>query len=307
MSIENKQPNMEKISWCQRIVEDIQKKNQQPTCHLQFSREPFNITDSHLGGVPYLPHNQKYPIGADGQMLWLCAQINFSQMPHMDSFPDKGILQIFLSEFDYDGGFGLYSEADGTVQGQWFLYYYPFIDETVTEEECLAKMPCTWESEKEVWRTPDRPLKMIFLPVELEKINEYDFRFDSLFAEALKSCLPEADPEQYMPYGLFDNTPDERELLNKIRKQIKIGGCKIGGYPCFTQDDPRLYSKECGKPLEEWDTLLFQLDDDTFTFPAGDIGDMDINLNGGTLNFLIRKEDLKNRDFSQVLAQWACS
>ena len=102
-------------------------------------------------------------------------------------------------------------------------------------------------------------------------------------------------------------TPEERELLNKVRKQTEIGGCKIGGYPRFTQDAPRLYSKEWGKPLEEWDTLLFQLDDDTFTFPAGDIGGMDINLNGGTLNFLIRKEDLKNQDFSQVLAQWACS
>ncbi len=307
MSFENEQTNMEKICFCQKIVKEIQERNQQPVCHLQFSRESFNIADSHLGGIPYLPHNQKYPIGADGQMLWLCAQINFSQMPHIDDFPDKGILQIFLSEFNYDGGFGLYSEEDGTVQGQWCLHYYPLVDETVTEEECLAKMPRTWESNTEPWRTPDRPLKMIFLPIEYEKINQYDFRFDSLFANTLKSYLPDANPEKYMPYGLRDNTSDERELLNTIREQIKIGGCKIGGYPSFTQDDPRLYSEECGKPLEKWDTLRFQLDDDTFTFPAGDIGNMDINLNGGTLNFLIRKEDLKNLDFSQVLAQWACS
>ena len=307
MSFDTEPENMKKICLCQRIAEDIQAKNQQPVCHLYFSREPFNITDSHLGGTPYLPHNQKYPIGDDGQTLWLCAQINFSQMPHMNEFPDEGILQIFLSEFNHVGGFGLYSDEDGTVQRQWKLFYYPTIDETVTEEECLAKMPCSWESTQDMWRTPDRPLKMIFLPVELEKINQYDFRFDALFAASLKSCLPEANPEKYMPYGLHDNTPDERKLLNKIREQIEIGGCKIGGYPRYTQDDPRLYSKELGKPLEEWDTLLFQLDDDTFSFPAGDIGDMDLNLNGGTLNFLIRKEDLKNRDFSQVLAQWACS
>lgn len=307
MSFENEQTNMEKILCCQRIVEDVQEKNQQPVCPLQFSREPFAITDSHLGGIPYLPHNQKYPTGADGQMLWLCAQINFSQMPRMEDFPDKGILQIFLSEFNQDGGFGLYSEEDGTVQGQWCLHYYPSVDETVTEEECREKMPCTWEDTTKLWRTPDRPLKMIFLPIKQEKINRDDFRFDALFAGALKSCLPDANPKKYMPYSLRDDTPEERELLNKIRKQTIIGGCKIGGYPRFTQDDPRLYSEEWGKPLEEWDTLLFQLDDDTFTFPAGDIGDMDINLNGGTLNFLIRKEDLKNRDFSQVLAQWACS
>lgn len=101
--------------------------------------------------------------------------------------------------------------------------------------------------------------------------------------------------------------PEEQEILNNIRSQISIGGCKLGGYPYYCQDDPRLYSEECGKPLEEWDTLLFQLDDDTFMFPAGDIGEMDFNLNGGTLNFLIRSEDLKNRNFSRVIAQWSCS
>ena len=46
---------------------------------------------------------------------------------------------------------------------------------------------------------------------------------------------------------------------------------------------------------------------DLFTFPAGDSGDIELSLNGGTLNFVIRPEDLKKRDFSQVLAQWACT
>ena len=297
---------MEKIRCCEQIVEELQEKNRKPVCPLRFSREPFGITDSHLGGIPYLPHDQSYPIGADGQTLWLCAQINFSQMPRMDEFPDSGILQIFLSEFNYDGGFGLYSETDGTIQRQWRLLYYPSVDETVTEEECRGKMPCPWEDGPE-WRTPEIPLKMIFLPAEQEKPNYWNCRFDALFASTLERRLPGADPEAYMPYRLRDETGEERELLNRIRKQIEIGGCKIGGYPRYTQDDPRLYGKECGKPLEEWDTLLFQLDDDTFTFPAGDIGEMDLDLNGGTLNFMIRREDLKNRDFSKVLADWACS
>ena len=35
---------------------------------------------------------------------------------------------------------------------------------------------------------------------------------------------------------------------------------------------------------------------------------MDLYLGGfGSLNLLIRAEDLKNRDFSRVLAQWACT
>ena len=168
-------------------------------------------------------------------------------------------------------------------------------------------MPVSWEDGQELWRTPDRPLKMAFLPVAAERVNQTDYRFDQLFADELAHCLPGADAEEYMPYSLDDDLPEEREILRKIRGEINIGGCKIGGFPHYEQDDPRVYSKEYGKPLEEWDTLLFQLDDDTFTFPAGDVGDMDFDLNGGTLNFLIRSEDLKNRDFSQVLAQWSCS
>lgn len=299
--------NIEKIHLCQEIVDKIQIENKRTVCCLKFSEESFCIADSHLGGTPYLPHDGVYPMGNDGQILWLCAQINFAQMPPMEGFPSEGILQFFLSDFDYDGGFGLYSEKDATVQSQWQILYHPSVDETVTEEECQAKMPSSWEDSAELWRTPDRPLKMVFMPVEQEKINHTDFRFDTLFAAALSARQPGMNPNDYMPYELHDDTREELEILSKIQKQIENGGCKLGGYPSYTQDDPRLYSEECGKPLEEWDTLLFQLDDDTFTFPAGDIGGMDINLNGGTLNFLIRSEDLKNRDFSQVLAQWACS
>lgn len=41
--------------------------------------------------------------------------------------------------------------------------------------------------------------------------------------------------------------------------------------------------------------------------PQEDIGGMDLDLNGGPLNFVIRAQDLKNRDFSRVLAQWVCT
>lgn len=308
MCFENEMTNMQKIKCCQRIVNEIQKKSKRPVCRLTFSQEPFSITDSHLGGIPYLPQDQEYPMGADGQVLWLCAQINFAQMPQMKGFPDTGILQFYLSDWHYDAGFGLYSEDVVAIdQRQWRVLYHPVIDKAVTEEMCQAKMPVLWEDALELWRTPEKPLKMGFLPVQQESVSDTDYRFDTLFADELSICLPNADAEEYMPYSLYGNTSEEQESLAKLREQIKNGGCKMGGYPCYMQDDPRLYSDMCSKPLKEWDTLLFQLDDDTFTFPAGDVGEMDFDLNGGTLNFLIRSEDLIKRDFSQVLAQWSCT
>lgn len=324
--------NMEKIRLCQEIVDQIQAESQRPVCRLHLSREPFAVSDSHLGGVPYVPRNGQIPVDDDGNQLWLCAQINFAQMPPVKGFPTEGILQFFLSDFDRDGGFGIYSSEDGIAQGDWRTAFYPTVDASVTEGECLAKMAVPWEeASKEhmprpahkfdlrdieeghtfLWRCPDRPLKMSFLPVEQEGVNHEDYRFDILFAAALKARFPEEDPEEFMPYKLDAGTPEEREARAKVWKQIERGGCKTGGYPRYYQDDPRLYSEEHGIPLEEWDILLFQLDDDPFTYPAGkigeELGEMDVPLNGGTMNFLIRPEDLEKRDFSRVLAQWACT
>lgn len=309
MSFEDEKANMEKIRLCQEIVDEIQTQSRRPVCYMQLSQETYGITDSHLGGVPYLPHDGKYPMGEDGQMLWLCAQINFAQMPAMEDFPTEGILQFFLSDFDYDGGFGLYSGEDGTVQSQWKVCWYPKVDDTVTGQECAAKMPASWDSGEELFRVPDEPLKISFQPVGQEGVNHGDFRFDMFFADALKKRLPEEEPERYEPYEIWDETPGNREhpnrkALEQIIEQMKCGGCKAGGYPRYEQDDPRLYGEE----LPAWDTLLLQLDGDTFTYPCGDIGQKAfISLNGGTLNFVIRLEDLRKRDFSKVLAEWACS
>lgn len=320
--------NMEKIQLCQEIVNQIQAESKRPMCGLRFSREPFGLTDSHLGGTPYLPRDASYPIGEDGQPLWLCAQINFAQMPPMEGFPTEGILQFYLSDWRYDGCFGLDSGEGPLAQDQWRVLYYPTVDGTITEAECLEKMPILWEeagvenmgrpqnsldkdsikyakqygSTPSLWRAPDKPVKMDFVPAEPEGVRATDFRFERLFAQALKARLPDADPGEFRIYRLRGETPEEKEILGQIDRQIASGGCKLGGYPEFTQDDPRLYAEDLGLPLEEWDTLLFQLDD-----LDGGAKDADLSLNGGTLNFLIRSEDLRNRDFSQALAQWACT
>ena len=229
-------------------------------------------------------------------------------MPVMEGFPHEGILQFFLSDRHYDAGFGLYSEYPFAIdQSQWRVIYYPSVDLSITEEYCKNKMPEFQEGDEDLWRTPKVPMKMSFSDVSEEGVGDTDYRFKKLFAQRLAAYVPDGDLEDYMPYVLHSNDPEDSNILRSIEKQIDIGGCKIGGYPRYEQDDPRVYTEDCNEPLEEWDTLLFQLDDNTFTFPAGDIGEMDFDLNGGTLNFLIRSEDLKKRDFSKVLAQWSCS
>lgn len=316
--------NMEKIQLCQKIVDQIQAQSRRPVCRLKLAHESFAIADSRLGGVPYVPHDGQIPADCNGNQLWLCAQINFAQMPRMDGFPESGLLQIFLEDWHF-GDFGL-EDGPFPAQDYWRVAYYPKIDETVTMEECQAKMAVPWEDARRsnmprpanrfdlkdieeghdyLWRCPNVPLKVSFQDVGQEGVNHEDFRFDQLFATALKSRLPDADPEDFMPYRLGDDMPGEREALQQIYKQIQGGGCKLGGYPSYLQDDPRLYDE--GEGWAECDTLLLQLYDDIWNYPQEGIGGMDLDLNGGPVNFVIRAEDLKNRDFSRVLAQWACT
>ena len=316
--------NLEKIQLCQEIVNQIQEQSKRPACYLEFSKEPFGIADSHLGGVPYVPRNGEIPTDEKGSQLWLCAQINFAQMPHLDGFPDRGIFQLFASDFDADGGFGFYA-GECEEQNGWKAVYYEEVDGTVTEAECAAKMAVPWEeaSKKnmprpahkfdlkdieegraELWRIPAHPLKISFRPVVQDVIGDNDFRFDDLFAAELERRLPGADPEEFMPYELRDETDEERETLRRVRDQIESGGCKLGGYAYFEQYDIR----EDDEERAAWDILLFQLRDDFTDFPAGEFPEMDLYLGGfGALNILIRPEDLKNRDFSQVLGYWATS
>lgn len=316
--------NLEKIQLCQEIVNQIQEQSKRPACYLEFSKEPFGIADSHLGGVPYVPRNGEIPTDEKGSQLWLCAQINFAQMPHLDGFPDRGIFQLFASDFDADGGFGFY-DGECEEQNSWRVVYYEEVDGTVTEAECQAKMAVSWEeaSKKnmprpahkfdlkdieegraELWRIPAHPLKISFRPVVQDVIGDNDFRFDDLFAAELERRLPGADPEEFMPYELRDETDEERETLRRVRDQIESGGCKLGGYAYFEQYDIR----EDDEERAAWDILLFQLRDDFTDFPAGEFPEMDLYLGGfGALNILIRPEDLKNRDFSQVLGYWATS
>ena len=316
--------NLEKIQLCQEIVNQIQEQSKRPACYLEFSKEPFGIADSHLGGVPYVPRDGEIPTDEKGSQLWLCAQINFAQMPHLDGFPDRGIFQLFASDFDADGGFGFYA-GECEEQSGWKAVYYEEVDSSVTEAECAAKMAVPWEeaSKKnmprpahkfdlkdieegraELWRIPAHPLKISFRPVVQDVIGDNDFRFDDLFAAELERRLPGADPEEFMPYELRDETDEERETLRRVRDQIESGGCKLGGYAYFEQYDIR----EDNEERAAWDTLLFQLRDDFTDFPAGEFPEMDLYLGGfGALNILIRPEDLKNRDFSQVLGYWATS
>ncbi len=102
------------------------------------------------------------------------------------------------------------------------------------------------------------------------------------------------DEDEYFP--VYRECGISFEYIEDGEIHEGIIGHRVGGYPYFTQEDPR-----DEKQLEYYDFLLFQLDTDC-------IGDEDVVMWGdsGIGNFFINSEKLKNCDFSDVLYNWDC-
>lgn len=57
--------------------------------------DDLSLWESHVGGKPYLPLTESYPLDSEGVPLSLLIQINFAQMPPLPDYPRSGILQIY--------------------------------------------------------------------------------------------------------------------------------------------------------------------------------------------------------------------
>ena len=92
-----------------------------------------------------------------------------------------------------------------------------------------------------------------------------------------------------------DNIEDIYDLSYDTNEMIwdhhNGDGHKIGGYPAFSQEDPR-------KSDSDQTVLLLQIDsEDDESIMWGD---------GGVCGFFCTPDDLKRRDFSKVLYNWDC-
>ncbi len=79
-----------------------------------------------------------------------------------------------------------------------------------------------------------------------------------------------------------------------IDRRFRAEGHRLGGYPWFTQSDPRKDPR-----YAKYDVLLLQIDNHE------EKPDVDIHFGrNGVCNFFIPREKLRARDFSDVLYWW---
>jgi len=247
---------------------------------LEVSIKPFveiiptlnnNLTlwQSKFGGRPYLPKNTEYPKDAQGNPLFLLAQINFGEIPYLEKFPTTGILQFYIADNDLLG----MDLDNSTRQNKFRVMYFPNISkketDLITDFSFLPKpnkyMPI---------RKKSCSLKFV---QKLAPLSTADYKFEQLFGANF--------------FEEFGNKEDD--IWDEYSDKFASNGHKIGGYPFFTQDDPRYRLAKNSKYI-----LLFQIDtDDSVGVMWGD---------SGICNFFITERDLENLDFSRVLYNWDC-
>ncbi|MEZ4960120.1 MAG: DUF1963 domain-containing protein [Saprospiraceae bacterium] len=225
-----------------------------------------SVLQSKTGGTPFLPKSARYPMNSKGEPLFFLAQLNFGEMPRLENFPEKGILQFYINN---ESGLGMdyqdpFNQADFRV-----LYFENTVEEDAASGDELP-MP-----------TPVEELPIaagLSYPLAFERKEEIvplsDYQFEKLLGE-----------DFFEPFG-----ERQWDIMDTYSKLNNASGHKTGGYAFFTQQDPRYRMGG----LE----LLFQLDTDKAIHCMW--GDM------GVGHFFIQKEDLLSLDFSKTMFHWDC-
>ena len=264
----------------------------EPTVKFTVVKAETGLFDSKIGGTPYFPKDMEYPTakdnGFEGQPLTLLAQLNFEQLPHIPDFPEKGILQFFIAGDDM---YGMSSDCcgEGLMKQDNFRVIYH--ENIITDETKLlspGEIPKYSGDDEEM--LPFSGEYLLSAPEKCEMpANECDYRYGDVFVK----CYNEVADEPIENFWDIDE-----DTYNALNESSETGDAFIGGYPVFTQSDPR----ENDDVLSECDVVLFELDSCDSMEKGIDImwGD------AGTGCFLIARDRLKALDFSKVLYNYDC-
>ena len=251
---------------------------------ITLTENELKITDSKVMGLPYIPKGAQIPQTANGDKMMMIAQINCDDLQGLVDFPEKGILQFFVLN-DEDGLLGLDFDNQ-TVQNSFRVIYHEKIEEFYDENE-LKSIYNPYNFEESYITNDNESYKMNF---ELTSEKE---RFEDMFYHIFTKICKEKGLKQTQEEWLY------RKLLNFMQYSENYYS-QCDGFAFFTQDDPREYNEE----YKKFDTVLFQLnsefDENTRNWKVC-IGD------AGVINFFINRENLKKKDFSEILYNWDCS
>lgn len=254
----------------QQISDRLKQHTLLPMVRFELSSDAPGLLDCKVGGSFYLPAGMDVPRNQDGEPLYLLAQLNFAQMPALPDFPQTGLLQFFIDGRDDCWGINWDDPADPAGFRVRYI-------ETVPDTVPAAEISTTPWDESTCMPMEETDLYRLIPTADTQAIPYDDFRFED--------CLQRYCSDLIGAGGLSALDDD---VMDELIDHCDTPACQVGGYPFFTQSDPR--------SDEEWGILLFQLDS-VENILWGDVG---------VANFFIRPADLKARDFSHVWYNWDC-
>lgn len=262
----------EKLAPYRSLLDQMEKQ----TTQLHIKQGETGPYDSKIAGDPYFPKTDEYPVDGEGHPMKLLVQINFAQLPKLKGYPESGILQIFISM--HDDLYGM--NYDNKTEQKDFRI--KFIEEPFLEEEELLT-DFSFVDIPDDFYFPVLKEGAITGELANETISANDFRFEKVVCKH--------------SWDLFESISDDGaeadDLLDEFYETQSGFGHKLGGYPGFTQEDPRQYVDQ------DYTVLLLQIDsDDEVELLWGDCG---------IANFFIKPEDLEKKNFENVIYNWDCS
>lgn len=235
---------------------------------------PGSRTASQLGGLPWWPKDMPYPVSPSGAPLFLLAQIDLAELPPFEPLPRHGLLQFFIANDDLYG-----CNLDNLLEAKGFR--------CVLHEDTRGPQLTDFAGLERAWADQqmlplDAPLEaraLRFMPARMP-VDTSDYRFDRL--------LPEIAADETLTEAYFEWKTAE----------LDIPAIRIGGYPTFTQDDPRTWRdhEKYGHHAAIGDFTLLTVDT-TDGIMWGD---------SGAAQFLAHASDIAAGDVSKVVYNWDC-
>jgi uncharacterized protein YwqG len=237
-------------------------------------------------GTPYWEKakTNDYPKNLENnESMALLAQLNFAEIPKLEGFPQKGIVQFFVST--HDDVYGMNFDEQ-TEQKNFRVIYWD--DPTYNDKDLIDDVEVLGVN-VEQWKDI-APIQEEHV-LDFEKSVEYCGLVDRYHSE--QAYYPKNNQEQSLEQLIGEEGVDE------LYEIISNSGSKINGYAYFTQDDPRDNTQYPINTDDEY-ILLLQIDSNTDGTDSILWGDC------GVANFFITKKDLINLDFSKVFYNWDC-
>ncbi len=181
-----------------------------------------SILDDKIGGIPYLPNGESYPIDETGKMMGLVLQVNLKNIK-LDNWPTSGILEIFIdSSLKYPCQYEIRYYDEG-LDYQTNLPY-------VSLEGFIVDEPIKIEIEEAICHKP---------------LSNFDGE------ETLLNIAKKLFKQKFNTFNELDDFINTSDFYVEFMESLSIPYGTIGGYADFIQNDPREYE---GK--ERTDCLL---------------------------------------------------